>query len=240
MNTSVEISTFSIPKILALFRAATQSLVKIELCACEDFRSTKKILDQLENIDFDQIVAKSAKEKLSEIISDLQYVDVLQQRLAHVVSTTDVLRDDLYSFSQDTDRLATGFEPIIRLNLKQFQDAIDLYLNTTDEVHTALTEVSKNHQMLFLPISEVKSLYKYNTQILREATKVRDIYVEGLFKFQHPASPLAVHCVPQIKDIANLYTMEQERIVLDRFLKVELAYSNGYDIDSDKEQISFF
>ncbi len=240
MGKYIIISPSTIPKILDAFKAASKSIESIERCACEDFRSTKSILDRLQELDISQILSSAANHQFSEIVSELQYVDVLQQRLAHIVSTTNLLERELCSFGETSSKYTVAYRQLIRLNLKQFQDAIDIYLNTTDAIHYSLNEVSKNHKMLFLHISGIKLLYKYNIEILRESYKVREVYNEHLLKYNHPSNPLAIDCVEQVKDIASVYTMEQERLILDSFLKVDMEYEQGYDADSDTEKISLF
>lgn len=236
MSSYTTISASNIPEILNSFEYVQRSLVKIDEYACKDFRSTKQILDILKDLDIDQVLSDPARIKLSEIVSDLQYVDVLQQRLLHIKQTTDFLKGGLRAPSNHV----VAYRPLVKLNLNQFQDAINLYLNTTDAVHTALTEISKNHRMLFLHIQEIKSLYRYNTEILREVANVREIYQLRLLKYQYSNILATDDCIQQVKTVAKYYTMQQERVILDAFLKVEMQHGEGYDVDSDKEQISFF
>ncbi|MEM6524531.1 MAG: hypothetical protein AAGF85_14235 [Bacteroidota bacterium] len=240
MTLPLTISTTTIPHILNTFEILEKSLERIEIYACEDFRSTKCILDALNEIDIDQILSAQAKEKLSVIVSNLQYVDVLQQRLSHVLKINTILKRGLVDFEEGVDSSVTAYRALVKLNLKQFQDAIDLYLHTTDAVHNALTGISNSHKMLFLHIPETRLLYKYNSEILREATAVGHIHVQELLKYQHAASLVSKDSVSQVKDVAGFYTMEQERLVLDTFLKREMDYKQGFNLDSDKEQISLF
>ncbi|MEM7106613.1 MAG: hypothetical protein AAF519_00210 [Bacteroidota bacterium] len=240
MHTLLTISTSTIPSILKAFESLDRSLERIEHYACEDFRSTKNILDTLDQLKIEHIVSKEAKEQLSAIISNLQYVDVLQQRLSHVLSINTILKEELIDFNESSKGSIIAYQMVVQLNLKQFHDAVDRYLHTTDAVHNALTEISKNHKMLFLHIPETRMLYKYNSEILREATIVSEIHVKQLLKYRHASAFVAKEYVSQVKHIASFYTMEQERIVLDSFLRGEMDYEQGYDLDSDKEQISLF
>lgn len=234
------ISEGNIPKILEGFASIRRCFERIEKYACQDFRSTKSILDVLRDLDIELILSDAAKEKLSAIISDLQYVDILQQRLSHVIRINELLRTDLTVLHKNSGDSVIAYRPLVKLNLKQFQDAIDLYLHTTDAVHGALTEISKNHRMLFLHIPETKLLYKYSPEILKESTAVRYVYEYQLLKYQQVPDTVSQDNVKQVKKVANFYTMEQERLILDAFLKTEMNYEQGYDTDTDKEQISLF
>ncbi|MEO1054095.1 MAG: hypothetical protein AAFX87_25885 [Bacteroidota bacterium] len=240
MITYTIISAAHIPDILGALDTVQQSLQNIEDHACNDFQSTKSILDVLTDLDIEHVLSGPARSKLSAIISNLQYVDVLQQRLSHISRTNEVIREELVQFTERPESSMMAYRYMIQLNLNQFQDAINLYLHTTDAVHNALTDISKNHKMLFLHIPQARLLYKYNSEILHETTLVNEVHSRELLRYRHPSKLPEKDSVDELKKIAAYYTMEQERVVFDAFLRSEMNYEQGYDVDSDKERISLF
>ena len=236
------ISQESLPTILTMIRKLKEALSYIEKYAYQDFGIVKTVLEQYKIRKHQYPSEKELHEKFSLIISELQYIDTLHQRLAHIMIIKDRLLDELKVFPGGFGSYALTYWFIIKLSELQFRDAIDHYVETTRNIQQALQEIEKQYDQVFYDLGETGSFYGYNAKIFKKAALVCDVYFDTLLKHRHPGEgdPSSKECIKVMTGISQLYTMDTERKILSHFMKKEMGYDNGYDQDTGKEMISMF
>ncbi len=236
------ISHKSLPTVLTMIGKLKEALEHIEKYAFQDFGIVKTVLEQYKIRKNQYSAEKELHEKFSLIISDLQYIDTLHQRLAHIMTIKDRLLDELKVFPGNFGSYALTYWFIVKLGELQFRDTIDHYVKTTRNIQQALQEIEEQYNEVFHDLGETGSFYGYNTKILKKAALVCDVYFDTLLKHRHPGEgdPLSKECIKVMTEISQLYTMHSERKILSHFMKKEMGYDNGYDQDTGKEMISMF
>ena len=242
MNNRSTISTGNIPTLLTTVEKLTKAIKSIEQYAYQDFDIIKTVLDQYKLYRSKHPVESVLQEKFSRIISELQYIDTLHQRLSHIAITKERLVNELEALPNSIGPYALAYWFIVKLNEVQFRAAIDHYVETTHQIQQVLQEIAGKYGEVFYDLAETGSFYGYNNNILSKAALVCDVYFDTLLKHRHPGDrdPLAKQCIDVVMDISKLYTMEAERKVLNQFLKAEMSYDNGHDQDPGREMISIF
>ena len=190
-----------------------KSIVSIKRYSQFDFKLVKKMIDKFKKSKVDN----TTQMHLSQIVGDLQYIDIYYQKLTHIQLLLDKLKlkaeEELLRETQNYP-----FSVMIALNELQFTKASEVYISSTDNIKVKLNELSKSLTAQDDDFVSKSSLYSHNNKILDKATSIGCIYFKSLTKIFSNVSNDDFQIASALRQGLKVYTMRAERDICAEFL----------------------
>jgi len=238
MNRTVIIKEDNIADIQNSIARLCKSIKSIQRYAKTDFGIVKKVLDQVKNSKEHSREGSSLQDTFSNLIVDLQYIDVLNQRLDHTCNNITKL-SDMLSADKGPDSSMTGYWHLIKLSELQFVGAIRQYVASTEHIQKRLNAVINQYKHVLPKVSDARYLYDNNSTIRTAATQICTHHFIKLLKYRNSTFD-SFKCTQELKNICKSYSMKEERSIFTNFLKEEMGNHHGVYEDTDNEEVTLF
>jgi hypothetical protein len=228
MKAPITISAINRPHVIDVMDKLSNEIFSIEQYACLDFNLIKIFLNSYNSFKKTNEVPGALIEKTNILFTELQYIDALQQRLGHIETIQQHVRADILSkFESVPYHVKVPCTTLLKLNHRQFNDAISIYTEVTGNIQQMLAIFLKDYDFIFKEFFERSSLFEYNTKILSKASGVSVIYFDDLLQYDYSNTCSSLEEVQKVLDISKIYTMEHERKIMRDFLAEELGQENA-------------
>jgi len=172
-------------------------------------------------------------EALQNIITELQYYDVICQKFKHMMDVHDVILNEIQGFRKPSMNHGTSVN-LIRLNELQFQVACFEYLSSVNHIQVNL---NRRDMSAFIKLPTDHNLFQHSSILLTASRKVKQNY-ELIAKIGHTAILLQPE---KLALIQRIYSMQSERSVLETYLdkpmiadhEIEPSRQKRNDVDID-------
>jgi hypothetical protein len=173
----------------------------------------------------------------SELITDMQFHDVIQQRLSHIKELNLAIINELTDFSYDipySDK--TKYIKILpllaKINMVQIQVINHEYREVIENLKKVLSSID---QLVKLEASTVFVYYFNNASLFNVLTDTICTKLKSISEIVFPeAICKTIHSAEEISYVQKIYTMKTER---DVFNKIVESISSGEDINTLKDII---
>lgn len=150
------------------------------------------------------------KGRLADIVKELQYYDIIHQKLQHIKCIHDWI--DKGITTENSVSSAVEVTNLIRLNFLQFQLSYFDYTTAVESIKSAISLEMPLH----LEDTVLLNIFEECVEIMKGAETVNEKLLQAEKELQGMCE---VFVKPNLEKLSSLYSMECERSVLQAYLK---------------------
>jgi hypothetical protein len=170
--------------------------------------------------------SRECYENLEQVVKNLQFHDILHQKISHVAHINNLLIEDL---NQDRRFYSSMMAEILQLNQLQLELMENEYCNALKEIKTSLQKVEKHISNFSLVSLNLSDFIESSEAFGRIIQLVRDLFSQAIIESLNAGQG---HVEQVLSAIASSYTMESEHRVFKEFFS---EYSFSFYQNSQQE-----
>lgn len=177
------------------------------------------------------------QESLSGVIIDLQFHDIISQKLDHIRITNGLLAEELkqlnfQEISIDESKFVHALPGLLNLNIALIDFVVKEHRSSTKELKDNLINILNKHKINGLTINHT-SLYRHNENFLDVARDIRSNYAKLII----PAQAVMINHMnvdkkeSTLNEVRSGFTMRSEREVYNSVFKITEQQDDIVEID---------